>query len=133
MSIEDLLNELFPNQLDRAAFRLIMESEMSVGVEDFFASGGQTHTKKQCKATRKAGGPKGCAIHRPTPHKLSGSKRILRGSTLIEDQCEHGIGHPDPDSAAYLNWRDGYDDKSAGSWFTHGCDGCCFETKDVEN
>lgn len=38
---------------------------------------------------------------------------------LVERHCNHGIGHPDPDS---LNWqqralgiRDG----------VHGCDGCC--------
>jgi len=120
MALKDLLEELFPDPAERKLMKSIIQMEMSVGVADYFASGGKVHTKAQCKATRKAGGPKGCALHRPTIHKLTGSKQVLRGSTLIEDICPHGIGHPNPDSADYLNWRDG-----TTTWDIHGCDGCC--------
>lgn len=102
----------------------VIQMEMSQNVSDFFADGGRAHTREQCKATRKQGAPKGCVLHRPTLHKLTGSKQILRSSTLIEDVCRHGVGHPNPDSAAYLDWRDSLEG-SVGSWFSHGCDGCC--------
>lgn len=92
----------------------------------YVAAGGYLHSKDDCKTTRKQGAPKNCVIHRPSLHKLAGSEKIIRGSSLIEDQCAHGIGHPNPDSAAYLNWRlnevTGYAD---GAYEIHGCDGCC--------
>ena len=97
-------------------------SERSVSWNAFLLCGGKSHTKKQCKATRKAGGPKNCVIHRPSEHLMRSWPLILRSSTLLERQCPHGVGHPDPDSAAYLNWRDGDGD---GGWDIHGCDGCC--------
>ena len=43
-------------------------------------------------------------------------KRIVRASGLIEWQCEHGVGHPDPQSIKNMG-----DD----GWGIHGCDGCC--------
>lgn len=38
---------------------------------------------------------------------------------VMERICHHGIGHPDPDDAAY--------NESIGmEWLNiHGCDGCC--------
>ena len=100
-------------------------SEMSVRLSTYVAEGGRLHTKADCKATRKAGGPKNCVIHRPSLHKLTGRPQILRSSALIEDQCVHGIGHPNPDSAAFLTWSTGDD-----GWGIHGCDGCCGPVKD---
>ena len=98
----------------------LISSESSAMLQNYVSGGGRLHTKADCKSTRKAGGPKNCVIHRPSVHKLTGSPQILRSSTLIEDQCVHGIGHPNPDSAAYLNWSRGDE-----SWGIHGCDGCC--------
>ena len=40
-----------------------------------------------------------------------------RGTGLIEDVCEHGIGHPNRE------WLRVYGDRSHLS--VHGCDGCC--------
>lgn len=37
---------------------------------------------------------------------------------IVERHCEHGIGHPDPDDAAYRATRGDVDT-------VHGCDGCC--------
>lgn len=42
-------------------------------------------------------------------------KRIVRETGLTEWQCEHGIGHPDFESA----------EKMGEGWGIHGCDGCC--------
>lgn len=51
--------------------------------------------------------------------------QFVRASGLIEDVCEHGIGHP---NAGYLKIHDPDGEKSLG---IHGCDLCCFneETK----
>lgn len=107
----EMMDELLAN---------VIASEASVMLSSHVARGGGLHTKEACRATRKAGGPKNCVIHRPSLHKLTGSPQILRATTLIEDQCKHGIGHANPDSAAFLNWSTGQK-----SWGVHGCDGCC--------
>lgn len=64
----------------------------------------------------------GCAIHNPSYHPLSDAKQYMRAdkSWLIERICEHGIGHPDPDSASFIAKQEGN-----GSIWVHGCDGCC--------
>lgn len=119
--IDELLDSLgVTDPYDRQMMRNIIAAEASVPVSTYIGGGGRTHTKEQCKASRKAGAPKGCVLHRPTIHKLTGARQVLRASTLIEDICSHGVGHPNPDSAAYLNWRD-----KSTSWDVHGCDGCC--------
>lgn len=43
------------------------------------------------------------------------SRRLTRESGLIEDVCEHGVGHP---NAEWLRAHPEHDG-------THGCDGCC--------
>ncbi|WPH58237.1 hypothetical protein SEA_ALONE_123 [Streptomyces phage Alone3] len=64
----------------------------------------------------------GCAIHNPSYHPLSDAKQLMREDRgfLIERICDHGIGHPDPDSASFMA-KSGY---GLGIWI-HGCDGCC--------
>lgn len=120
--IDQLLDSLgIDDPLMRAVTRQNIMAEMSIGLTEYMnSSTGRVHTKEQCKASRKAGGPKNCVIHKPSLHKLTGARQVLRASTLIEDICSHGVGHPNPDSAAYLNWRD-----KSTSWGVHGCDGCC--------
>lgn len=73
------------------------------------------HTPYQC-----SGEP--CCIHDPSEHKMREWPMNLRETGLIERLCPHGVGHPDPDSAAWLRRATGQD-----SWGTHGCDGCCGE------
>lgn len=65
-----------------------------------------------------------CTFHNPTEHKMRDWPVILRASALIERVCEHGTGHPDPDSAWWKNKQMGHE---PGTWETHGCDGCCHE------
>ncbi len=74
------------------------------------------HRKDQCD-----GHP--CPFHGPSLHPMIEEPMQLRASGLIERRCRHGVGHPDPDSAAWLN-RHG-PPGARGSWGVHGCDGCC--------
>jgi hypothetical protein len=60
-----------------------------------------------------------CCIHRPSMHAMVEEPMVLRESTLVERLCRHGVGHPDPDSVAFM-------ERSGGKyWGVHGCDGCC--------
>ncbi len=45
--------------------------------------------------------------------------QIVRSTGLVEDICEHGIGHP---NLAWLKLHDPDGEKGYG---IHGCDGCC--------
>lgn len=56
-------------------------------------------------------------IHNPTKHHMREWDVVLRETGLMERLCPHGIGHPDPDSAAHFG----------PEWGIHGCDGCCSE------
>ena len=68
----------------------------------------------------------GCAIHNPSYHPLSDAKQLIRTDKymLVEDICEHGVGHPNPDSASFISKKIG----DTSIW-VHGCDGCCREEK----
>lgn len=63
----------------------------------------------------------GCPVHNPNVNwplaYAPYNWRTDRG--IMERICEHGIGHPDIDSARYLE-RNGREYKNI-----HGCDGCC--------
>lgn len=61
-----------------------------------------------------------CALHAPSDHPLVRAPLNWRQDRqMLERLCEHGVGHPDPDSLAYRR-RIGIDDTG-----THGCCGCC--------
>jgi hypothetical protein len=74
------------------------------------------HTPYQC-----SGEP--CCIHDPSEHTMRTWPMNLRETGLIERICPHGIGHPDPDSAAWMERATGQID----AWGVHGCDGCCHQ------
>lgn len=63
----------------------------------------------------------GCAIHNtPSNHALKDAPMNWRQDrNILERICKHGVGHPDYDSAVYL--------ESIGRDYqnVHGCDGCC--------
>lgn len=71
------------------------------------------HPETQC-----AGRP--CVVHNPSDHHMRDwdlNWRDDRG--LMERICPHGVGHPDPDTAAFH-------EQQGQSWMNvHGCDGCC--------
>lgn len=61
-----------------------------------------------------------CPVHRPTDHHMRTWPIVWRGDRgIFERLCEHGIGHPDPDSMYYSA------EFGAGDSGIHGCDGCC--------
>lgn len=64
---------------------------------------------------------RGCAIHNhPTLHPLMFAPLNWRDDKdILERVCTHGIGHPDHDSAIYLQ------SVGDGVHNLHGCDGCC--------
>jgi len=66
-----------------------------------------------------------CPFHNPSDHPMTGWPRSLRGDRLplIERLCSHGIGHPDPDSLAYIERMDPSRERQWEG--VHGCDGCC--------
>src|SRR3990167_6642700 len=46
---------------------------------------------------------------------------------LLEAFCPHGIGHPIPESIAWLDRHGPFG--SRNTWGFHGCDGCCAGAK----
>ena len=59
-----------------------------------------------------------CVIHNPSDHHMRGWAMHWRSDRqMMERICPHGVGHPDPDDAAYQ--------ASIGRDTVHGCDGCC--------
>lgn len=76
----------------------------------------RTHGKAECKGEF-------CSLHNPSDHHMKGWKTLVRRdrNCMTERICTHGIGHPDPDSLAWME-RVGIDDDG-----THGCDGCCWK------
>lgn len=71
-----------------------------------------------------------CCIHNPSDHPLRAAPLVWRQAGIfdwkpshMERMCEHGVGHPDPDSLAFLR-RNGKNDL-AEILGSHGCDGCC--------
>lgn len=65
-----------------------------------------------------------CPFHNPGPHHMAGWQMTCRRDrdSLMERVCAHGVGHPDPDSVAWLTSRDSM---PAANYTVHGCDGCC--------
>lgn len=74
-----------------------------------------THFPQACA------GPRGCAIHnKPTNHALKEATLYWREDRgILERICEHNVGHPDHDSALYL---ESIGDEAEN---VHTCDGCC--------
>lgn len=75
---------------------------------------GNVHDPKLCAG-------RGCGIHdHPSNHRLKDAPLNWRGDrNILERICSHGVGHPDHDSALYL--------ESIGQGWEniHGCCGCC--------
>ena len=73
-----------------------------------------------------------CVFHRPSLHSMLLWPINIRSCAfdsvpgLVERLCPHGVGHPDPDSAAYF-------ERSGTDASTHGCDGCCRQNAFVTN
>lgn len=75
---------------------------------------GNVHSPAACAG-------RGCGIHNhPSEHPLKDARLSWREDRgILERICKHGVGHPDADSAKYL------DSIGLGAENVHGCDGCC--------
>ncbi len=68
-----------------------------------------------------------CCIHNPSDHHMrEWPMRWRDDKGQMERICPHGVGHPDPDDAAYRE-RLGQGYKNI-----HGCDGCCDGDRDAK-
>lgn len=67
------------------------------------------HREQDCMGAK-------CPIHKKSDHHMRTMPQHWRSDRgIVERICEHGVGHPDPDSP----WNaDSYE------WI-HGCCGCC--------
>ena len=74
-----------------------------------------THPATECVG-------RACVVHNPSDHKMKNWTLNWRGDRrIMERLCPaHGVGHPDPDDAAYRA-SIGDDDT------VHGCCGCCHD------
>lgn len=45
--------------------------------------------------------------------------QTVRATGLVEDICEHGVGHPN------IEWLKEHDPDGKLGFSVHGCDGCC--------
>ena len=71
-----------------------------------------THSRDACQGS-------GCVVHHPSDHAMRDWPLQPRPDRrMVERTCPHGVGHPDPDDAAYRASRGDTDS-------VHGCDGCC--------
>ena len=65
-----------------------------------------------------------CCLHHPSDHPLASAPlRWRHDLEYMERVCEHGIGHPDPDSLAYIYVV--YGEMAAAFVSVHRCDRCC--------
>lgn len=72
-----------------------------------------------------------CPFHAPSDHHMVDWPMIVRldKEAIVERTCEHGTGHPDPDSLAYYRrvaqLGMSFTPADAEALGIHGCDGCC--------
>lgn len=80
----------------------------------------RTHHKDKCAGQN-------CSIHNPSAHPLKNAPTVWRDDLkMMERICTHGVGHPDPDDVAY---NVGILGKDENVYASHGCDGCCTNSK----
>ena len=66
-----------------------------------------------------------CAIHNPSDHHMEFWPLSIDDSGLMFRECDHGVKHPDPDTARHFKATRGWKDNN----LKHECDGCCVEEK----
>lgn len=77
------------------------------------------HSKEDCSGF--------CPIHNPSNHHMKDWPLLWRNDRhIFERICVHGVGHPDPDTMAYLI------DKGSTDTGIHGCCGCCYRIGNEE-
>lgn len=83
-----------------------------------------TGTGQKLVVHRKDGCSGSCPIHNPSGHHMVDWKLNWREDRgIFERICQHGIGHPDPDTIKYIAKTRG--NSLARTENIHGCCGCC--------
>lgn len=80
----------------------------------------QSHPAEACEPP--------CPEHAPSVHHMVEWPLVYRSGGLWERTCPEGVGHPDPDSLAFLrrHWEGRFDtEQDAAAAGVHSCDGCC--------
>lgn len=78
-----------------------------------------THSAEKCAGEF-------CCIHNPSDHPLRDALLNWRDDRRVMERiCSHGVGHPDPDSLAFMQRVMTRAEYEARAPWDHGCDGCC--------
>lgn len=89
---------------------------------DAFGRKWLVHSKETCDSGTN------CCIHNPSEHHMRDWPLTFRPDkrNLAERICEHGVGHPDPDSLMFIAKHDKVNPEHVYRVPSiHGCDGCC--------
>lgn len=104
---------MIPDPTDDTTWIIGSAAEPAFGVQTGAATLVNVHPVDQCAG-------RACVVHNPSDHHMRGWPLNWRGDRgLMERMCPHRVGHPDPDSVAWLLANG---DEHAGA---HGCDRCC--------
>ena len=98
----------------RALAAALMDEDRARGFD--FDGWMRVHNRDACQG-------RGCAIHHPSGHHMRDWLTFWRDDRMVVGRvCPHGVGHMDPDDAAYRATRGDTDT-------THGCcaERCCME------
>lgn len=107
------MSELIPDPLDPSVYFIASASEAVLGIAVGEATLVNVHDADKCAGRH-------CLVHNPSDHHMRGWPLHWRDDKgVMERICPHGIGHPDPDSAEFL------ESVGLGALGVHGCDGCC--------
>jgi hypothetical protein len=113
------VNSVIPDPEDPARCLIGDATDPFIGAHEGVAVLENMHLTTACAGRH-------CVVHNPSDHHMRSWPLVWRGDKgVMERTCQHGVGHPDPDDAAYL--------VSVGrdAWTIHSCEGCCREPSDV--
>ena len=122
------MTQVFPDPMDPSVYLIGSASEPIHGQQIGSTAIVNVHDSTKC-----AGYP--CVMHRPSAHHMRDWPLNWRGDKrVMERTCPHGVGHPDPDDAAYQH-------RLGRAWMTvHGCDinpetgeRCCARPNEVSS
>lgn len=79
-----------------------------------------THSPESCAGST-------CVVHNPSNHHMREWPLNYRLDTKMTERiCKCGVGHPDPDAAAF------HEAIGASYLNVHGCCGCCSEPHKIQ-
>ena len=108
------MSDLIPDPQDPSRYIVGNATDPLIGANQGVAVLENVHSPGLCAG-------QACVVHGPSDHHMRSWPLTWRDDKRVfERSCEHGVGHPDPDDAAFLS-RSGRDHLTI-----HGCDLCCY-------